>query len=120
MSNITFSQAKLKGEARQNAIQTVQAQLQAAALKAITPRLTSFLEAELQAKLGRARYEPRLVGTEPRLIDWQCGNYGCDDANEFTRDGHYQRSLETGWGHISGLRVPMLECQKCQHDVVAN
>jgi len=52
MSNITFSQAKLKGEARQSVIQTVQAQLQEAALKAITPQLTGFLQAELQTKLG--------------------------------------------------------------------
>jgi putative transposase len=42
------------------------------------------------------------------------------DANQFTRDGHYQRSLETGWGHLEALRVPMVECQHCQHDVVAH
>jgi hypothetical protein len=27
--------------------------------------------------------------------------------------------LETGWGHLDTLRVPMLECQRCEHDVVA-
>jgi Transposase, Mutator family len=32
--------------------------------------------------------------------------------------GHYRRGLETGWGHFSDLRVPMLECQQCQHDVI--
>src|SRR5439155_2017755 len=39
-------------------------------------------------------------------------------TNQFMRDGHYKRSLETGWGHIQGLRVPMLECQDCHHDVI--
>jgi len=41
-------------------------------------------------------------------FDWQCAH-----------DGHYRRSLETGWGHLDELRVPMVECQRCQHDVVA-
>jgi hypothetical protein len=52
-------------------------------------------------------------------FDWQCAHYGGSDANQFTRDGHYRRSLETGWGHLDELRVPMVECQRCQHDVVA-
>jgi transposase-like protein len=54
-----------------------------------------------------------------RAIDWQCAGCGCADANQFTRDGHYRRTLETGWGHLDSLRVPMVECQRCQHDVVA-
>lgn len=33
---------------------------------------------------------------------------------------HYRRDLATGWGVISGLRVPMLECQHCQHAVVSH
>ncbi len=45
-----------------------------------------------------------------------CGDCGCRDANQFTRDGHYKRNLETGWGHIQDPRVPMLECQNCHHD----
>jgi putative transposase len=34
--------------------------------------------------------------------------------------GHYHRNLETSWGHLEDLRVPMIECQKCQHDVVSH
>jgi len=33
-------------------------------------------------------------------------------------DGHYRRNLETSWGHLEDLQVPMLECQQCQHDVI--
>ena len=60
------------------------------------------------------------MGGQAREIDWQCGQCGCRDANHFTRDGHYRRALETGWGHVEGLQVPMVECQCCGHDVVCN
>src|SRR5260370_761888 len=72
---------------------------------------------------SKARCEPLItqgVSGQPRLIDWHCAFCGASDANQFTRDGHYQRSLETGWGHLDKLRVPMVECLGCQHDVVAH
>src|SRR6266853_5570116 len=116
--SIQFGAGKLKGEERKAIIQGVQKQLQEAALGAIKPLLTEFCEAELTVKLGRGKRESRRVGGQAREIDWQCGECGCRDANHFTRDGHYRRALETGWGHIEGLRVPMLECQCCGHDVV--
>ncbi len=34
------------------------------------------------------------------------------------RDGHYRRSLQTRWGPIEDLAVPMLEWQCCGHDVL--
>ena len=109
---------KLEGEARKTLIQTVQRQLQEAAIGAIRPLLTEFCEAEVSAKLGREKRLPRRVNPESREIDWCCGHCGCRDANHFTRDGHYRRALETGWGHVEGLQVPMLECQRCGHDVI--
>ena len=63
---------------------------------------------------------PRRVSLAVREIDWCCGHCGCRDANELTRDGQYRRALETGWGHIEGLQVPMLECQRCGHDVICS
>ena len=118
--SIQFVAGKLKGEERKAIIQGVQRQMQEAALGAIKPLLTEFCEEELTVKLGRGKREPRRVGGQAREIEWPCGNCGCRDANHFTRDGHYQRALETGWGHIEGLRVPMLECQCCGHDVVCH
>jgi hypothetical protein len=82
--------------------------------------LQEFLEQEVTTKLGRPKRSPRWVSGQPRLIDWHCAFCGASDANQFTRDGHYQRSLETGWGHLDTLHVPMVECQGCQHDVVAH
>jgi hypothetical protein len=28
------------------------------------------------------------------------------------------RELQTGWGTVQNLQVPMLECQHCKHDVI--
>lgn len=114
-----FSQGNLQGQERKSVIQEVQKQAKAAALAAIEPVVRAFLEEEVTAKLGRAKGEPRRVCGQPREIDWQCGSCGCHDANQFTRDGHSRRRLQTGWGELADLQVPMLECQNCQHDVVA-
>jgi len=116
--SIQFMAGKLKGDERKTIIQGVQRQRQEAALGAIKPRLPEFCEEELTVKLGRGKRELRRVGGRAREIDWQCGQCGCRDANHFTRDGHYRRALETGWGHVEGLQVPMVECQCCGHDVV--
>lgn len=116
--SIHFSQGKLQGQERISIIQEVQQQAKAAALTAIKPIITAFLEAEQHAKLGREKGEPRRVSSQSREIDWQCGQCGCRDANHFTRDGHYRRTLATQWGLVEGLQVPMLECQCCGHDVV--
>ena len=98
-------------------IQVVQKQAKAAALEAIRPVLMEFLEAEGTAKVGRAKGAPRQVRSTQGAIDGQCGSCGCMDANQFTRDGHDRRNVETGWGHLENLQVPMRECQPCQHDV---
>lgn len=118
--SIQFAQGKLKGEERKAVIQQIQQQVQEAALAVIRSLLTLFLEEELTAKLGREKGEPRRVSAQPRGIDWQCGQCGCSDANQFTRDGHDRRALATGWGQVEDLRVPMLECQQCQHDVICH
>jgi hypothetical protein len=38
--------------------------------------------------------------------------------NHFTRDGHYQRNLEIGYGYLHALPISMVECQSCHHDVL--
>ncbi len=118
--SITFSQGKLQGDERKSILQTVQKQAKAAALNAVRPVLTGFLEGEVTVKLGRAKGVPRQISSTARPIDWQCASCGCTDANQFTRDGHYRRNLETGWGHLEDLQVPMLECQQCGHDVICS
>src|SRR5258708_30981323 len=111
--SIAFSQGKIQGKERKNVLQAVQEQAKVAACEAIKPILEAVLEAEVSAKLGREKGESRRISSQERPIDWQCGHCGCTDANCFIRDGHYRRQLATGWGNLSDLRVPMLECQKC-------
>jgi hypothetical protein len=110
---------KLEEEARTTVIQELHRQLHEVVLRAIRPRLSECCEAEVSAKLGREKRTPRRVSAESREIDWCCEHCGYWDANHFTRDGHDRRALEIGWGHIEGLQVPMLECQRCGHDVIS-
>ncbi len=116
--SIAFSQAKLKAEERRAILQAIESQVQQVIIEGVTQVLQEFLEQEVTIKLGRAKRSPRRISSEIRPIDWQCASCGCTDANQFIRDGHYRRQLETGWGHLDTLRVPMLECQRCEHDVV--
>jgi putative transposase len=116
--SITVSSASIKGKERQEIIEAVQKQIKEAALQASKQIIMACLEAEVTAKLGREKGSPRQVGEQLHEIDWKCGHCGCHNANQFTRDGHYQRTLETKWGHIDQLRIPMLECQHCHHDVI--
>jgi len=116
--SIPFSTQKLRGEQRRNAIQVVQKRMKAEALEAIRRVAIECLETEVTVKLGREKGIPRQVSEQAQEIDWQCNNCGCRDAQYFTRDGHYRRDLQTGWGHVENMQVPMVECQKCQHDVV--
>jgi putative transposase len=115
--SIPVSAGRIIGKERKEILQTVQKQIKEAVLQATQQVINAFLEAEVTAKLGREKGSRRPVSEPPRESDWQCGQCGCQDANQFTRDGHYRRTLETEWGHIEQLSVPMLECQCCHHDV---
>ncbi len=116
--SIAVSIAHLQGKKRKEIIEVVQEQAKRAALEAIQPILGEFLEAEVEVKLGRKKGVNRQISSQKREIDWKCRYCGCEDANQFTRDGQYTRNLETGWGHMQDMRVPMLECQNCYHDVI--
>ena|SRR5215469_5516238 len=118
--SITFSEGKLKGEERKVVLQAIASQMQQVIIEGVTVVLQEFLEQEVTTKLGRPIRSPRRISSQARPIDWQCAHCGCTNANQFTRDGHYRRSLETGWGHLDVVRVPMLECQCCEHDVVVH
>src|SRR5260370_39187579 len=100
--SIQFMTGKLQGQERKTTLQAIQRQMKEAVIEAIRPLFTEFCEQEVTVKLGRGARSPRQVSTQAREIDWQCSHCGCRDAHQFTRDGHYRRSLETGWGHIQG------------------
>lgn len=117
---IHFQQGKLEDHERQIILEVVYQQAKGAATVAVKAVIETLLEAEVSAKLGREKGAVRHISAQPREVDWVCGHCGCVDAQQFTRDGHYRRSLQTGWGSIEGLRVPMLECQQCGHDVICH
>lgn len=108
----------IQGKQRKEIIKEIKQKAKEAAFYAVKDVFEAGLEAEVEHQLGRKKGETRSISSQPRQIEWRCGYCGCQDANQFLRDGHYRRNLETGWGHIQGLRVPMLECQKCFHDVI--
>jgi hypothetical protein len=116
--SIQFSQGKLQDQEQKTILQQVQSHMQRAAQEAVRGVVTEVVEAEVTAKLGREKGQPREAKSQERAIDWKCGHCECNDANQFIRDGHYRRELQTGWGTIQNLPVPMLECQRCKHDVI--
>jgi putative transposase len=118
--SIQFSQGKLQEEERKTILQQVQCHMQKVAQEAVRGVVSEVMEEEVRAKLGREKGQIRVENGQAREIDWKCANCGCADANYFIRDGHYQRELQTGWGTIQNLQVPMLECHHCKHDVVCN
>jgi putative transposase len=118
--SIQFSQGKLQDQERKTILQAVQSHMQTAAQEAVRGVVTEVVEAEVTAKLGREKGQPREAKSQVRESDWKCGHCGCRDANQFIRDGHYRRELQTGWGTVQNLQVPMLECQRCKHDVICN
>src|SRR5260370_30459549 len=97
LMSISFSQGKLSSEQRRDVVHFVQEQVKLAALEAIRTVIQECLEAEVTAKLGREKGAPRKVG-QVRELDWSCGNCGCKDANQFTRDGHYHRDERSRLG----------------------
>ena len=67
--SISFSQGKLQADERKTIMQVVQKQAKAAALEAIRPVLMEFLEAEVTAKVGRAKGAARQVSSTARTIE---------------------------------------------------
>lgn len=65
------------------------------------------LEGEVTNLLGRGWYERRQPPGEKTAA--QCNRCGSRDAQDFRRDGHYTRYLDTAWGRLK-IRVPQLEC----------
>src|SRR5512135_1171401 len=102
---IPFRQGKWEEAERQAILEEVYQQAKGAATAAVKAVVEAMLEAEVTAKLGREKAAVRHISAQSREVDWVCGHCGCCDAQHFTRDGHYRRSLQTGWGSIQDLRV---------------
>ena len=113
--SIHFSQGKLNGQERKEVIEEVQKRMREAAKASIKLILEAFLEAEVTAKLGREKGEPRRVSRQAREIDWACGHCGCRDANQFTK----LRALPASGGHRLGAHQCPEACRCWSANAVA-
>lgn len=66
------------------------------------------LEAEVTALLGRGWYERRQPGRR-RWTAARCNRCGSQNSQDFWRDGHYRRYLDTRWGRLQ-ISMPQVEC----------
>jgi transposase-like protein len=66
------------------------------------------LEAEVTALLERGWYRRRRPRRR-RRTEARCKACAPQDPQDFRRDGHYQRWLDTGWGRLR-INVPQIEC----------
>jgi hypothetical protein len=84
--SIQFSQGKLQEQERKTILQQIQSHMQKAAQEAVRGVVTEVVEAEVTAKLGREKGQPREAKNQERAIDWKCRHCGCSDANRFIRE----------------------------------
>ncbi len=52
-------------------------------------------------------------GVDHTCVSWRCNRCGSRARRHFRRNGHYRRGITTRWGHIAGIRVPMVRCRRC-------
>ena len=70
--------------------------------------LEEALDAEVTEQLDREWYERR-QDQDRCWIEAYCGKCGSHDRRRFSRNGHYRRNLDTGWGYIQ-IDMPQVEC----------
>lgn len=83
-----------------------------AARQAFQTALQELLELYVTWLLGR----PKGAAPNQRdhaCVSWRCSRCGSQTRRHFVRNGHYRRGWATHWGHVSGIRVPMVRCQRC-------
>lgn len=84
------------------------AQIEQSVRQVVARCIEEALEAEVTVELQRGWYERRQPRCRRRSAA-RCKQCGSRNPQEFRRDGHYQRSLDTGWGRLS-INVPQVEC----------
>ena len=72
------------------------------------------IEAELEAEESRIlkrkwhKWRRREKGEKESTA--YCQRCGCHKASRFQRNGHYQRGLDTSWGHLK-IEMPQVRCE---------
>ena len=78
----------------------------------LTRMIGEELDEEVTGELGRLPRSPRAM-SGGRAMSWGCHGCGQRRAEDFERDGHYPRGLQTMWGGLLRVQIPMLECRVC-------
>ncbi len=93
---------------RQAFLEELWRQMEEVVRQVVTRCIEEALDAEVTALLERDWYERRKVGQWQR-IEARCRRCGSQYAQDFRRDGHYPRHLNTRWGRLL-IWVPQVEC----------
>lgn len=101
--SIHISVESIQGKQRKDIIQEIQQRAKKEALLVIKEVFEAGLEAEVEDLLGRKKGATRWISSHPRQRAWKCGHCGCQDANQFLRDGHYKRNAGDGMGAYRGI-----------------
>jgi transposase-like protein len=111
MAIVHFGKLRLQVEGkgtRREFIERLIEQIEEQVRRLVLRCIEEALEAEVDALLKRGWYERRRRKRKRRSRA-QCKQCGSQDPQDFRRDGHYARYLDTSWGRLR-INVPQLEC----------
>jgi putative transposase len=100
-------QVKEKGT-RREFVERLIGQIEEHVRQVVARCIEEALEAEVNTLLKRGWYERRKPRRR-RRSGARCRQCGSQDPQDFRRDGHYQRYLDTHWGRLR-INVPQVEC----------
>lgn len=104
----TLSLQVERKESRQAFVEELIAQISEQVRRIVGRCIEEALDAEVTELLGRGWYERRRPPGR-RRVPARCKRCGSQDPQDFRRDGHYTRYLDTSWGRVQ-ISVPQLEC----------
>jgi len=112
MDTVAVEALDVNSSARRRVFEQLQSVISLVACDCVRDLVNESLDAEVDARLGRGRWEPRASSDEVPM-PWECHGCGAASSDAFRRNGHYTRSLSTLYGSVEGIRVPMLRCVLC-------
>lgn len=104
----TFSLQVERSTSRQAFVEGLIAQIGEQVRRVVGRCIEEALAAEVTELLGRGWYERRNPPGR-RRVPTHCNRCGSQDPQDFRRDGHYERYLDTSWGRVR-ISVPQVEC----------
>jgi len=79
--------------------------------------LQELLDLYVTQLLHRPKWKRRRRWDQATVACW-CGRCGSQMRRHFVRNGHYRRGMATNWGHVRGIKIPLLRCTHCRKGYV--